>query len=183
MAKDHQAIVFAHTDKFGSVMALRARSRKAKNIYSISKEIAERDTGLTLEAFPSKRDDGYWFGLHLVDWLKPVILVEGEMDLARLHSLGKTNVIASGGVGVTRAQINGLEAWTYILGYDADESGQKANDRIDQMLGKSALMVYRVNWSLAQVCNNGQTRPCKDAGDLPDKSALNKVFRNIQKVR
>jgi DNA primase len=175
-AADHQAVVFAHTNKYGHVFALRARSRKAKRIYSISKEVAERDTGLTLKEFPSKRDAGYWFGIHLIDWAKPVVLVEGELDNLRLHTLGKTNVIASGGVGVTKAQINELEAFAYVLGYDSDESGQKANARIDQMIGPSAIIVYRANWSLAQVCKDGKRRPCKDAGDLPDKEALDKVF-------
>lgn len=492
-AADHQAVVFAHTNKYGRVFALRARSRKAKRIYSISKEVAERDTGLTLKEFPSKRDAGYWFGIHLIDWAKPVALVEGECfpsdtellttkgwvsfadyngedvlqvdsslegsfvrplaiirkeingklvrntvkgfvsvttpdhqmvaldqkgrirkhsaehrlsssdrvpravtlngpgiplsnlqlrfcvaisadfairdckntgnrsprelryavagflkerkiirirrilnelrlpysdnkikngyqsiclsipswvpgrlfphswisqatldqrmlilqelvhwdgnhvtnrtqteysckyienavfvqslahtvgicstimkrsnkwgewykvsllwnkstsswqamktveidykglvhcvqvptgmilvrqegkihvsgncDLLRLHTLGKPNVIASGGVGVTKAQINELEAFAYVLGYDADESGQKANERIDQMIGPSAIIVYRANWALAQVCKDGKRRPCKDAGDLPDKEALNTIFRNLTKVR
>ena len=174
-----QTLVFPYTDKKGKIYSLRMRNRKQKSIFSVNKEIAEADSGISLNCFvfPSKRRVGFWFGLHLIDWDAPVILVEGEIDALRLFELGKTNVIASGGTGITRRQLKELSALQLILGYDADKGGQVANEYIKSYL-KGSMPLYRLDWTLAKKTNN---KPCKDAGDLPDKEALHKVFSCIKR--
>lgn len=180
--RQRSALVFPFTDKNGSVYSLRMRNRKKKNLFTVNSQIAYEDSNYDKEqidsvSFPSKRDVGFWFGLHLVDWEMPVILVEGELDAMRLFELGKTNVIASGGTGITRRQLKELSAIQIILGYDADKAGHKACEYIRNVF-KGQVALYRLDWSIARKVDG---TPCKDAGDLPSAQALASVFRNIKR--
>lgn len=175
-----QCLIFPFTNKKGRIYALRARNRKEKNCFSINKKLAEEDLGYVLSddiEFASKKHCGYWFGLHLVDWDEPVILVEGEIDALRLYSLGKTNVIASGGTGITKAQLRELSSLQVILGYDSDKGGRSANEYIIEMID-SSIALYSLDWNKAR---KKDKTPCKDAGDVPNTEELDKVFRNMVK--
>lgn len=168
----------AFTDKSGKIFRLRVRLVSEKIEFAVNPEVAEKDTGLRFgkEDFPSMRNVGAWFGMHLVNWNEPVMLVEGEIDCMRLKSLGYSNAIASGGIGITREQFRALDsALQVILGYDNDKAGRQVTKRIlregflDRRVAK-----YEADWGIVS---------CKDPGELPDKEALNEVISNIERVR
>lgn len=178
--KQRQALVFPFTGKQGEVFALRLRHRKSKTIYSVNTEIAKQDSAnpdLGYE-FISKRQYGFWFGLAQVHQDDNVILVEAEIDAMRLFELGFTNVLAAGGVGVTRQQIKEITATRVILGFDADKGGKEAIRRVGGMLQRDDWRIIQmVDWSVVKGING---IPCKDAGDLPDGDALKKVFAKLR---
>ena len=140
--------------------------------------LSSERSGVEGIVMPRLRDVGAWFGMFLIDWSRPVMLVEGEIDAMRLMALGYTNVIASATSSVTDAQIDALAAETLVLGYDADAAGKHAHARIRDRVGQKA-QVLEVDWSLAK--KDGS--PCKDAGDLPDETALREVLRGMWKKR
>lgn len=171
---DSQSVMFPLTDSRGSIFLLRERSRLEKRIWTVNPVLA----GFPDMEFPRLRDVGAWFGMHLIDWTSPVMLVEGEIDAMRLMGLGYLNVIASCTSSVTEAQMDALTAPTIILGYDADRGGQFAHNRIkDRMRGRANLLL--ADWSLA---SKDDASACKDAGDLPDKEALAQVLGALEEV-
>jgi 5S rRNA maturation endonuclease (ribonuclease M5) len=166
---DDSALVFPLTDSGGNIFLLRARSRKKKQIWTIS----PKTVGLSPETvFPKLRNVGAWFGMWLVDWRKPVMLVEGATDLLRLVTLGHTNIVASMTSSVTDAQIDALCASTLILAFDADKAGEHAHRRIKDRVGTKA-NVFEADWS-ASACNDG--------GDLKNIEELRKVLRTLKPV-
>lgn len=60
-----------------------------------------------------------------------VILVEGYMDLIRLHQAGIKNCVAPLGTALTLSQINTLNrsAEKFVLMFDGDSAGRKASER------------------------------------------------------
>ncbi len=169
---DHSAVIFPLTDLNGFIYILRSRSRKRKAIYTISPTLS----GYPDMKFPSlKRDRGVWFGMFLADWSQRVMLVEGELDAMRLMALGHMNVIASATSQVTDLQLDALSGEVYVLGYDSDKAGVHATRRVVDRLGARCACL-RADWSLANTTNG---KPCKDAGDLPDKEELEKVLREL----
>jgi 5S rRNA maturation endonuclease (ribonuclease M5) len=171
---DNQSVIFPLTDVRGDVFLLRERNRKEKRMWQVSPDVA----GFPELDFPRLRDVGVWFGMHMIDWTNPVMLVEGEIDAMRLMSLGFLNVIASAGSSVTEAQIDALAASTLILGYDADKGGQFAHNRITDRL-KGRVSLFLADWSLAM---KDSASACKDAGDLPDREALSLVLSDLETV-
>ncbi len=164
------ALVFPMTDLRGHIFLLRARSRKEKSIWTISPRLV----GLPEElAFPKLRHVGVWFGMNLINWREPVMLVEDATDMLRLITLGYFNVIASMTASVTDSQIDALCASTLILGYDADKAGGHAHNRIiDRVEGRAA--VFEVDWSVASDCN--------DAGELASVDDLRLVLSKVKPV-
>jgi len=171
---DRQAVLFPLTDLQGYPYVIRVRARKHKSIWTLTPAQAG-DEHLT---FSQLKDAGVWFGMHLVDWSRPVILVEGEIDCMRLHALGAVNAIASATSSVTEAQLDALTATTLILGYDDDLAGQRAHKRITEYLHAKALLL-EVKWG-SVTTRNGVA--CKDPGDLPDKGALEAVLEKIHPI-
>jgi hypothetical protein len=163
----NQWVVFPLTDTRGDVYLLRARARKKKWIRTISPDVA----GFPDLTFASlKRDIGVWFGMALVDWDRPVWIVEGELDSMRLMALGCLNTIASATSQVTDLQLDALGGMSIVMGYDDDVAGRHAHSRIvDRLLEKA--VVREARWSDADCC---------DAGDLRDKNQLLQV---VEKVR
>ena len=156
--KDQQVIVFPRIDKENRVWALRARSRKTKDFFSISPKYMLSDT--------QWGDTSRWFGEQfLTD--KPVELVESETDVLRLSELGVSNILASCGP-VQRAQLKRLYHLVVILGFDADRPGQQMAYRAAYHL-KDTAVLYLLNWSLVG---------CNDAGNLKDYREYEHVFRN-----
>ena len=156
--KDQQVIVFPRIDKDNRVWALRARSRKTKDFFSISPKYMLSDT--------QWGDTSRWFGEQfLTD--DPVILVESETDVLRLSELGVSNILASCGQ-VQKAQLKRLYHLVTILGFDADRAGQQMAYRAAYHL-KDTTVLYLLDWSV---------RNCKDAGNLSSYENFEHVFKN-----
>lgn len=173
---DLSSVVFPMTDIFGSVFMLRARSRKEKRIVTVTPRMLGVDEP---SKFSTPKSVGIWFGMFLIDWSRPVMLVEAEIDMMRLVSLGFFNVIASAGSSVTDAQIDALHASTYFLGYDDDKAGRHAHARIiDRIEDKATL--FELKWG---VVNREGGEPCKDAGELLNSDDLNTVLTNRRLVK
>ena len=111
-----------------------------------------------------------WFGIEFIDWTKPVICVEGEMDAMRLETLGWDNVIAScGSIHKGSKKIKRLaqfEPRIVILGFDADEAGKQSKEVAKYWLNNSHII--DLNWSIVGI---------KDAGELVSKEDLEKVWQ------
>ncbi len=169
---EREAIVFPLTDTHGDIYLLRERALNQKRIWTVSPKIAKLSDDTE---FPKLTQIGVWFGYHLINWRRPVMLVEGEIDALRLKTLGFHNVVASCTSSVTDKQIDAIHSTTVILGYDMDKGGKFATRRVrDRLTGTAELLV--ANWSLA---DSQEKVPCKDAGDLANQEELQKVLANI----
>lgn len=171
---EQRAVVFPLTNSFGQTYLLRVRRPNTKSIFTVSPALA----GFPDLKFPRLKNSGVWFGMGLLDIhsRKPVVLVEAEIDMMRLLSLGLFRVLASTTSSVTNAQLDALSG-TLILGYDADVAGRHAHRRItDYLGGRGDVTLKYANWSLARNKDGG---PCKDAGDLPHRAALLRVLENL----
>jgi DNA primase len=176
-------MIFPLKDRRGYTYLLRARLWEEKSIWTISPKVA-RFPNLV---FPKLKEIGAWFGMDLVDWSKPVVVVESELDVLRLASLGRMNVLASATSSVSEAQIKTvLMARRLILAYDADRAGSNTHRRIiDRADGKSN--IYTADWSNAEkheLFRKGKKDDmrCKDAGDLKNEGELNKVLSNLKRA-
>lgn len=172
---DNQSVIFPMTDIRGNIYVLRERVRKEKRMWTVNPELA----GMPGAVFPRLRDVGAWFGMELIDWTRPVMLVEGEIDAMRLVALGFFNALASCTSSVTDAQMDALSsATTLFLGFDADKGGDFARSRVvDRMRGRCNMLV--VDWSVAK---KEDASACKDAGDLQDKDSLAQVLEDLAPV-
>ncbi len=164
---ENLSVVFPLVDRHGRVMTMRERIINTKKIWTVSPKLA----GFNGE-FTPLTVSGAWFGLHLVDWNLPVVVVEGEIDAMRLMALGYFNVIASATSSVTNAQLAVLRSETTLLGGDADMAGEKMNKSISKRLHGKTVM-FKLDWRLANKTNE---IPCKDSGDLPNEQELQKVL-------
>ncbi len=162
------SVIFPHTDCNGGIYILRHRGVETKVLYTITNEMAK-----VKREFPKFSNSGAWFGLHLINWSKPVMLVEGCIDVLRLHELGLTNCIASGSAYAHKKQFESLLCSSVILGYDMDSAGMLARKRCIKFL-KDKMIICDVNWSLAR---SRRGFKCKDAGDLADRKELVKVLK------
>lgn len=163
-------LIFPFTNILGEIYMLRVRKTYTKQIWSIT----STPTRFTNVDFPTIRDVGIFFGMHLVDFSKPVLLVEAEIDAMRLMSLGCFNVMASGTCMITPIQIKSIFADSVVLGYDADVAGRKAHKRIKDFIDRE-IILHELTWDIV-LSKDGQ--PCKDAGDLTRKEDLIKVLKN-----
>jgi len=175
------AVVFPLTDRKRNTFLLRSRAIAKKSIWTISPKVA----GYPRLIFPKLRDVGVWFGMWLVDWRKPVIAVEAELDVLRLAALGVYNVIASATSSVSEAQIRTLMlSPNLILGYDSDRAGAHAHRRIKGRVGKDH-KVKEIDWTIGRkhpkFRKDKDDLQCKDAGELESKEELRRVMRNIYK--
>jgi len=71
-------------------------------------------------------------------------LVEGYMDVLRLHSIGVVNTIATAGTALTQAQIQLLKKYTkkVTLIFDGDAPGQQAATKNAEMLIENQFQVF-----------------------------------------
>jgi hypothetical protein len=114
-----------------------------------------------------------WFGNHLYETSKPLVLVEGAIDALRLHTLGIKNVLASFG-GPSREQVESLYAPAVYLGYDNDGengAGAKYTKRLVDMLQVPAISV--LPWEVVGI---------KDAGELKNEAQFIAVFNARTKI-
>jgi hypothetical protein len=180
----NRALIFPLTDVLGGVYLLRSRSIRKKEIWTVSPKVA----GYPNLVFPKLRDVGAWFGMEFIDWSKPVLTVEAELDVLRLAALGVYNVIASATSSVSKAQIKALTAAkVLLLGYDADKAGREAHKRIiNGVKGRTqGISILELDWSVARkhpkFRKDKKDLKCKDAGDLQGKSGVSRVLRNMIK--
>jgi len=108
---ERKCLTFAMTDPSGRIFILRERGFPEKRLWTVNEKV----TGVEFD-YPTLKGAGVWFGMHLVNWAKPVLLVEGEIKTMRLTALGEFNSIASATSSVTEAQMDALSATTLYLG-------------------------------------------------------------------
>lgn len=165
-------LAFPMTDHDGNIYTIRARRIDSKKIWTLDEE----HLGCPVHTI---KETGVWFGLHLMDWDKPVVLVESELDCCALVSFGYFNTVASATSSVAHEQLDNLQGSVFYLGHDADKAGRRAKDRIiERMKGKAQL--FELDWSLVNRKKDG--KPCKDANDLPDKKSARYVFRRAKYI-
>jgi len=173
----NSTLIFPLTDYDGGIYLMRARSRKEKVIWTMN---AKRCGFPNLE-FPKLRDVGAWFGMWLVDWRKPVLALETEMDVLVVRSFGFENVVAAATSSVTHAQMDTImRAPTVLLGFDADKAGEHACKRfVEHAEGRVGLM--RVDWSKGDPYDPAIA--CTDPGDLADKESFDFCMQNAEVVK
>lgn len=170
------SLVFPLTDSSGRVFMLRERSIKEKKLWTVSKEYVEKFfhlDGLSESDFPRLTESGVWFGLHLIDWAKPVILVEGEIKVMRLAALGEFNSIGATTASVSASQIDAVPATIIYLGFDADKAGALAHHKIIERMKGRKVLLFELDWSLV-----GR----KDPDELENKRELEIVMKGAKKI-
>lgn len=164
------AVVFPIRSRSGFVYTLAVRSRIEKMYYHASAELVKtlwpEFRGKDWQ-FNSCGDTGLFYGEEFINPLRPVIVVESELDVLRLVTLGVNNVIACCG-GIKEAQLPRLASIPVVyLAFDADKGGYKSRDRCASFL-KEKTVVYVLDWS---VVNRN------DGGELENKEELVRVIR------
>lgn len=170
-----RTLIFPLTGLDGQVYLLRERKIDSKDMWTVSPKRA----GVPALKFPKLKESGAWFGLHLVDWTKPVLLVETEMDCAYADGLGVTNVVASATSSVARKQMEMIaaNAERVIMGMDDDKSGKLAHSRMRRFMGRKVVLT-EANWSMIK--SPKKPEGCKDLGDIPNRDDLLEVILNAE---
>lgn len=158
--------VFPFTDIHGEIKVLRCRVNETKEIFSVNHRVA-KVAGIE---FPTLNDTGAWFGLHKVDHSKPVLIVEGEIDLLRLATLGFSNVIACGGTSFSDSQLANIPGNHVFLGLDNDKPGHNAAEKMFRKLD-GLYSVWFVDWGIV-----GK----KDPGELESEKQLQKCLNKLR---
>lgn len=160
---DEVGVVFPIIDReTEAVFDLFARMIDDKKFFRITNAIL----GSTTEY----KAPNLWFGNHIFDPQKPVILVEGAIDALRLHSLGFHNVLASFGEPSTE-QLASFYAPVVYLGYDSDATGREFTKKLVRKLQVPSISI--LDWSVADI---------KDAGELENMEQFRKVFDHRIKI-
>jgi len=81
-----------------------------------------------------------WLGEHLVDLARPLVVVEGNFDWARVFGV-YSNVVAAQTATVSQQKIKTLMgAWSLVLCLDDDVAGRRGADQIRRVLGKDCVI-------------------------------------------
>lgn len=168
-SENDRLIIFPRIDKEERIWWLRARSRLSKVFFSISHTYASNKWGDEAVRHPNASrdfwgDSSHFFGEQFLT-KEPVIIVESETDVLRLHTLGIYNVIASGG-GIQKAQLDRLYHNVVILGFDADIPGLKNRIKAEKYF-KGYSTLFALDWKIAGI---------KDAGELGSRADFDKVY-------
>lgn len=68
------------------------------------------------------------FGQQFLDYEKPIIIVEGQIDAMKAYQLGYENTVAVVGSLISEAQMNTITKFPGVyLGFDNDKTGREAN--------------------------------------------------------
>ncbi|MCY4418977.1 MAG: DNA primase [Cytophagales bacterium] len=125
-------LIFPLQDPLGQVLGFAARRIKENS--SLAKYVNSPETKLYKKGY-------YLYGLHQAKTFmhqeQCVYLVEGYMDLLRLHQMGKKHCLACGGTAFSIAQARLVKRYAQklILFFDGDEAGIKATLQAgDQLL-------------------------------------------------
>lgn len=130
--KFYDRIMFPLHDLTGKVIGFSGRvyNREDKSKYINTQETDVFKKGELLY--------NYHLAKNIARQKNQVIIVEGFMDVIRMHTIGIDNVIATMGTACTKQQLNLIKkmAKEIILCYDGDAAGQKANYTICNELGQ-----------------------------------------------
>jgi hypothetical protein len=165
----NEAIIFPFTNSAGEIMCLKARKAYTKDMWAITPEFV----GHPWLSFPSIQAAGVFFGMHLIKWNKPITLLEGEMDMLRLASLGYDNSLSAGTCTLSKAQAENLHGVNYRVAFDADQAGKKGIAKAINLLRGNGSIISTLDWGIAE---------CKDPGDLVDKQQLDLVIEKMVTV-
>jgi hypothetical protein len=138
-------LVFPHTSVVGRTIGVVFRNVETKKISGLKiPSLVEDHIEL-----PKKARMGAWFGLHLINFARPLLIVEAEMDAMFAYQCGFTNVISPGGMGPTKAQIKAIPNRVIYLGYDADEAGRSGMEQTTNRLLKRDpnRIIYYIDWN------------------------------------
>jgi DNA primase len=134
------------TNLLGNVVGLALRNVITKQVRSLAVEGWD---------VPKKGKMGSWYGLSTLRPNSPILIVESELCAMKAHTFGFTNVIAPGGVGITKAQAKAIPSGSQVLlGLDSDVAGRENTPHFRKRLGRG-IRVRLVDWS-----------PHKDVGDI-----------------
>jgi len=163
-SKADDLIVFPFTVPHREISVLRVRKSRTKSLFTINPEYV----GQPWLRFPNLSESGAIFGADIIDWSKPVFIVEGELDALRLASLGNDNVVAIGTNTPTDMQIKNLCGFHFFVGLDSDKAGkegaQKTIGKIRKFIPGS--IVVNLDWGVVN---------CKDPGDLLNCEQVERV--------
>jgi len=120
-----------------------------RNIYD------KKISGLKIEGveLPKKAKRGAWFGMHLIDVSKPLLVCEGEMDAMLAYEFGYTNVASPGGMSLTKQQARAIYNKEILVGFDSDKAGNYGWEQVKKLWPDKRLT--KINWS-----------PFKDVGEI-----------------
>ncbi len=152
-----KAVIFPRVDREKNIWWMSARSYIVKNFFTISPSYME-------EPKDAWGDSSVFFGGHLLT-KDPVILVESETDVLRLHSLDVHNAIAACG-GIRESQLASLFHNVVLFGFDNDVPGFKNKIKAQRYL-KGSTTLFSLNWGSVGV---------KDAAELESKADFDKVY-------
>lgn len=135
---DHKlgAVVFPIRDFEGFLVGMRGRvlDPEAKLRFMDYKHNGVTNTGQV------------WLGENRVTHRKPLVIVEGNFDYARVFGV-YTNVVAALGATPNADKLKRLAwAWQVILFLDHDEAGQQAAVRMERFFERNDCVVERVSY-------------------------------------
>ena len=111
-----------------------------------------------------------FFGNHLFDQTKPILLVEGALDALRLDTLGVARAMAAFGYPSVE-QFNSLYSTAVFLGFDSDNAGREFTKRALRQLKCPAISI--LDWAIVKK---------KDPGELESKNEFLQVFNERIKI-
>lgn len=135
-------IIFPVRNYKGELVYLSTRKIGAKRIRAVT---AESTIFAGNKKFSSLAESGAFFGEHLINPEKPVLVIESEIELGKLKGFGVKNIIASLG-GIKGKQLQRLLRYpTLILGFDDDDAGHRSRDKVIEKC-QNYSVIYTVNW-------------------------------------
>ena len=137
-------LAFCFTNIHGNVVGVVFR-----NIYD------KKISGLKIEGvdLPKKAKKGAWFGLHLVDVSKPLLVCEGEIDCMLAYEHGFKNVVSPGGMSLTKQQARAIYNREILVGFDSDKAGEFGWKQVQRLWPNKKLR--KIDWT-----------PYKDVGEI-----------------
>lgn len=94
-----------------------------------------------------KKENLYGLNLAKTNSVPEMILVEGYMDVIRLHEHGFSGAIASLGTALSNEQVEKLKKYAkrIYIAYDSDEAGKKATLRAIEIFREQGVSPYIIN--------------------------------------
>ena len=119
---------------------------------------------------PKKARMGAWYGLNLINFAQPLLIVESEICAMFAYQCGFTNVISPGGMGPTKAQIRSIPNRNIYLGFDSDNPGKVGARQFRNRISNRAEVLY-ADWGLV-----GR----KDPGEMKNIKEFKYVMNNLK---
>ena len=159
-------LVFSYTSLVGRTIGVVFRNVDTKKISGL-KIPALIEDGIEL---PKKARMGAWYGLNLINFAQPLLIVESEICAMFAYQCGFTNVISPGGMGPTKAQIRSIPNRNIYLGFDSDNPGKVGARQFRNRISNRAEVLY-ADWGLV-----GR----KDPGEMKNIKEFKYVMNNLK---